>query len=283
MTYLVRRHADAGSFLDAAGPWLMAHEAENNLVLGVARSLAQGEDWYEPPLYLATVEVDGRVTGAAFRTPPHKFVLTRMPIEAVPALAEDAAAVYGSLPTVLGPVDVATTFGDVWAVLRGVGTRPGMVQQIYQADSITQPADPAPGDLRYAGTDDADMLVAWVDAFHRDTGIGGDEPVALVNHLIDQGRLFIWDDEGPVSMAAAMGDTPNGARIGYVYTPPEARGRGYASVLTARLSQALLDGDRSYVCLYADQAATTPNRIYRQIGYRPVCTVMDVEVVNEGD
>ncbi len=261
----------------------MTHEAEHNLVLGVARSLAEGGDWYEPPLYLATVELDGRVTGAAFRTPPHKFVLTRMPIEAIPALAEDAADGYESLPTILGPVDVATTFGDVWGVLRGVDTRPGMVQRIYQADSIEQPTDPVPGDLRYAGTDEAEMLVDWVDAFHRDTGISGGESVALVNDLIGQGRLFIWDDEGPASMAAAMGDTPNGARIGYVYTPPEARGRGYASVLTARLSQALLDGGRSYVCLYADQAAATPNHIYREIGYRPVCTVMDVDVVNDGD
>jgi predicted GNAT family acetyltransferase len=81
----------------------------------------------------------------------------------------------------------------------------------------------------------------------------------------------IWEDGDPVCFAGYGGETPNGARIGPVYTPPEHRRRGYGSVLTADLSQRLLDEGRSYCFLYTDSANPTSNRIYQAIGYERVC------------
>ncbi len=72
-------------------------------------------------------------------------------------------------------------------------------------------------------------------------------------------------------MAAWAGRTPNGLRINYVYTPPELRGRGYATACVAALSRALLEAGNRYCCLYTDLANPTSNAIYRRIGYRPVC------------
>jgi hypothetical protein len=48
---------------------------------------------------------------------------------------------------------------------------------------------------------------------------------------------FLWEQNGPVSLAGFTGPTPNGIRIGPVYTPPAHRRRGYASALVAALSQ----------------------------------------------
>ena len=59
-------------------------------------------------------------------------------------------------------------------------------------------------------------------------------------------------------------------RIGPVYTPPERRGRGYASAATAALSQRLLDAGAEEVLLYTDLANPVSNSIYQRIGYRPV-------------
>ena len=84
-------------------------------------------------------------------------------------------------------------------------------------------------------------------------------------------------------MAAAMGETPNGTRIGCVYTPPALRGRGYASALVAELSQRLLDAGRRYCFLYTDLANPTPNVMYHRIGYRPVCDVVDVNFLSTVD
>jgi GNAT superfamily N-acetyltransferase len=278
--YRVRRFDEAGSFVIRAEPWLMAREAENNLILGISRSLAAGGTWFEPPLYLATVERAGDVVGAAFRTPPFKLGLTRMPLGAVTELGRSVAEVYDEIGAVLGPVAVARAFASHWAERVGRVARPGMAQRIYQLERVVPPPRRSPGLMRQATAGDGPMLITWADAFHEDTGINGGRSEPLVNDLITRGRMFLWEDDGAaVCMAATMGDTPNGSRVGYVYTPAEARGRGYASALTARLSQRLLDLGRRFCCLYADASSPTPNRIYQQIGYEPVCDVMDVEFV----
>src|SRR6478735_1448343 len=72
-----------------------------------------------------------------------------------------------------------------------------------------------------------------------------------------------------VSMGGYGGSTPNGGRIGPIYTPPELRRRGYASALTAELTQMLLDRGRRFCFLFTDLANPTSNSIYQQIGYRP--------------
>lgn len=68
-----------------------------------------------------------------------------------------------------------------------------------------------------------------------------------------------------------MGETPNGVRVGLVYTPAELRRRGYATSCVSRLTQLLLDSGKKYCCLYADLANPASNRIYEKVGYRPVC------------
>lgn len=280
MPYEIRRFTDPGSFLIRAEPWLRAREIENNLVLGIAYSLAAGGDWYEPPLYLATVEREDSVVGVAFRTPPHKLGLTRMPLEAVPALVADVGKVYDRLRTVLGPIDVARAFAEEWTRLRGGTAVPGMAQRILALERVIPLRRPPTGGLRVARQGEAPLLADWVRAFHADTGIDGGDAEGVVNAFVGQERLFVWDDEGPRSMAAALGETPEGARIAYVYTPPRARGRGYASALTAALARALLDGGRRFVCLYTDRSAATPNRIYRRIGFQHVCDVGDVDLTD---
>ena len=84
-------------------------------------------------------------------------------------------------------------------------------------------------------------------------------------------RFWLWEADGePVALAGASGATPHGIRIGPVYTPPPHRGRGFASNLTAAVSQTLLDEGRRFCFLYANQANGTANRIYQGIGYEPV-------------
>ncbi|HJW22008.1 MAG TPA: GNAT family N-acetyltransferase, partial [Candidatus Limnocylindrales bacterium] len=73
------------------------------------------------------------------------------------------------------------------------------------------------------------------------------------------------------------GLTPNGIRVGPVYTPPELRGRGYASNLVAGVSQLQLDAGRTFVFLFTDLANPTANKIYQEIGYEPVNDVDEYE------
>jgi predicted GNAT family acetyltransferase len=92
----------------------------------------------------------------------------------------------------------------------------------------------------------------------------------------DDEGLWLWDDDGPVSMAGFGGATPNGIRIGPVFTPSERRGRGYATALVAAFSEWLLRRGRRFCFLFTDLANPTANRIYEQIGYRRICEAAEI-------
>jgi predicted GNAT family acetyltransferase len=77
----------------------------------------------------------------------------------------------------------------------------------------------------------------------------------------------------------AHGRTRAGTRIGYVYTPPEARRRGYASALVAEVSQTMLERGCDFCVLYTDMSNPTSNGIYQTIGYRLIEQVRDFDIV----
>jgi predicted GNAT family acetyltransferase len=90
---------------------------------------------------------------------------------------------------------------------------------------------------------------------------------------VDDGGAYLWEDGEPVSLAGCGSPTPNGIRVGPVYTPPARRGRGYASALTAQLTSLLLSSGHRFCFLFTDLANPTSNRIYQRIGYEPVSDV----------
>ncbi len=151
-----------------------------------------------------------------------------------------------------------------------------LAERIYQLERVTPPAR-VPGVLRRATTADRDLAVAWMAAFYGEALGEGDiraaERSVAVRLAGGDSGLYFWADGRPVSMIGYGGPTPNGIRIAPVYTPPELRGRGYASACVAATSQRLLDEGRRYCFLYTDLSNPTSNHIYQAIGYRPVCDV----------
>jgi RimJ/RimL family protein N-acetyltransferase len=271
----VRRHGDAASFLARAEDWLLAREAEHNLILGIAYALRSDPRTYDGPVYLATVESGGIVVGCGWRTPPFKFGITRMPDGGPGALAIDAAEVVDTIPAVLGAEPEAVAFAEAWRRLRGGGAAHICQRnRIYQLDRVVPPARPAPGFLREAEEVDEPLLASWMTQFAQETGVHSRPGAAA--RWIARRRAFVWEDGEPVSLAAVVATTPHGVRIGGVFTPPALRGRGYASACVAELSGRMLAAGRRFCFLYTDLANPTSNAIYVRIGYRPVCDVVDV-------
>ena len=89
-------------------------------------------------------------------------------------------------------------------------------------------------------------MVEWLQAFEAEalSFLEPDEDRArrTIEYRLTAERagLMLWEDGDVVSVAGFGGETPNGIRIGPVYTPPELRGRGYATALVAELSSKLL-------------------------------------------
>jgi predicted GNAT family acetyltransferase len=280
----VTRSDDAAAFLADAEELLLADEARHNLILGLAGTVRDSPDLY--PLRSFWLARHGsKIVGAAMRTPPYNLVLARPAApEALEALAN---AISEELPGVVGTVPESEEFAELWAARSGSRARTHMRQGVYALEQV-EPLSPAPGSPRVATAEDRELVLRWWLAFGDEVlhegGPGRENAAAMVDHRIGAERrgILLWEDEGePVSFAGWGGRTPNGIRVGPVYTPRELRGRGYATALTAELSQRLLDGrlfdgGRRFCFLYTDLANPTSNAIYERIGYRRVAESAEV-------
>jgi predicted GNAT family acetyltransferase len=137
---------------------------------------------------------------------------------------------------------------------------------------LLPPDPPPPGQPRTAAARDADLLLAWLDAFHDEAGpLGPNESERLVNDLLGYGGLILWEHLGrPVALAGRNRAAAGQARIGPVYTPPDLRGRGFGGAATAAITQAALDDGADGVVLFTDLANPASNTLYQRLGYRPV-------------
>jgi predicted GNAT family acetyltransferase len=151
-----------------------------------------------------------------------------------------------------------------------------MQERIYRLERLIEPG-PIAGQSRIATVDDRAVLYDFVTAFMREALDRHDDDYAreIVDRGLDLGQrtFYLWDDGGVVSLAATGGTTPNGIRLGPVYTPPALRGRGYGSAVTAAASRAELDAGRRFIFLFTDLANPTSNKIYQSIGYEPVTDI----------
>jgi len=267
----VTRYPDARAFLSATERFLLGAEVENNLMLGLAREAAESGGVPGSAEYFAAAIMAQEIVGCAFRTVSDKIGITRMrEAETIVALAGDVTLACGDASSVGGPEPTVATFAELVAGSTGRQAERRMSQRIHELRIVVHPDRLPRGGLRPAREEEIGRLTPWVSDM---LSVIGDERHAgeIAGERVRSGHLFVWDDEGPVSMAAWTGQTPNGVRVNFVYTPPELRGRGYATASVAALSQRLLDQGNAYCCLYTDLANPTSNAIYRRIGYRPVC------------
>jgi GNAT superfamily N-acetyltransferase len=269
-------HPDAGACLAAAAPVLEPDEARHNLIYGICSTLIDAPGVYREA-HLWTLRADDEVVGAAVMTPPFNIVVARpLDSRALPFAARMLRDRDTRIPGVTGALPEVDAFAGTWAELIGAPARLRMSQGIYAARTV-QPPSGVPGEARAARPGDRALIVGWLRAFQAEA-LEEDTPHVDLEEAVERrlrggtAGIVLWEDQDePVSLCGYGGRTPHGIRIGPVYTPPELRRRGYASALTAHVTQQALDGDRDYCFLYTDLANPTSNRIYMQIGYERVC------------
>lgn len=279
----LERFASPGAFVAAAESWLAEREAEHNLILGIAGNLARDPGPSDGPLpYLAVVRGAAGPVAACLRTPPYNLVLSEVDdLEALALVADDLAG--EPLPGVTGPPAAAAQLGRIWTARHGGRAETALHERVYRLTRVRQPR-PASGAPRRATLADRALLEEWLLAFHAEA-LPDEDDERVRRQVADwdpeTGRAFwLWEDDGdPVSLVGAGSPTPNGIRIGPVYTPVERRGRGFASSLTAFVSQRALDEGRRFCFLYTDLANPTSNAIYQRIGYEPVCDAVMLQFV----
>ena len=272
------QHTEAEDFLTATQSMLEQDEAANNLMLGIATRLHNQPERIKTAPYLATVSDGVDVLTAALMTPPNKLVVyadhdAATNQAALTRIADDLLARQWPVPGVIGPSQASDHFLEIWRARAGATLGRVVRERIYKLTQVTWPPAPS-GHFRVATLDDLDTIAAWTQAFAAEAlhqTQSADDARNDARFRIHHGDIFVWDDAGLVSCACRARPTRTGISIGFVYTPPQQRGHGYASACVAALSQHCLNADRQFCMLFTDLSNPTSNSIYQKMGYQPVC------------
>ncbi|MGV9742134.1 GNAT family N-acetyltransferase [Nocardia farcinica] len=260
--------ADATAFRAAAGP-LLAEDPLRHTVIGTAAA-AGAAPGRPGPLFLTVRADDGTAVGVAMHTPGYHAYLGVMPSAAIGPVAEAVLAAVPDNDGVEGAAEDALAFARHWVGVRGGGYRLERRLRLYRLGAPRRPVG-VPGAPRRAGPADVALCAEWLAAFRTEVGMSGPLPDrAELAARIGSGRWWLWEHDGErVALVAHQAPTDGWSRIAPVYTPPHARGHGYAAALTAHVS-VLLAERGSGVCLFTDLDDPVPNRIYPRVGYLPV-------------
>jgi predicted GNAT family acetyltransferase len=271
----VRTYANAEDFLRNTQVELESNEAANSLMLGVCLRLIQYPERVKTPPCLKTVGDEGGLVVASMMTPPHKLVVVGHQGdvgEGVSVLVEDLVTEGWEVPGVLGPSEVVRSFVERWAEITGQRCEIERRQRVYELRQVKDPV-PTRGQLRLATAEDLELVSGWRYEFQVEIfGEGDREEARRAAELgIEGGDIYVWEDGRPVSIAMKTRPTRNGISVSLVYTPPELRGRGYATACVGQLSQLLLESGWRYCALFADVSNEAANRVYQKIGYEATC------------
>jgi predicted GNAT family acetyltransferase len=277
----LRQFSDLHAYRVTVEPFLAEDETANSLLLGLLLSLRPRQGVRHKP-YLVYVEDNQGPLAAAAMLNPRRLLLSShraVPAPAMRLLARDLQQSGRRVPTVFGPADMSRRFAHNWATATGLSLRAGLRQRLMELQAVAFPPTLPSGRLRPAILDDVICVAQWTVDFQTETHSESDPEAAqaIANRLIHNGDLFLWENGGPVSMASRARPTACTIAINLVYTPPEQRGRGYASACVAHLSKQLLESGYERCTLFTDAANRTSNHIYQEIGYRPVMEYAEYE------
>ena len=94
--------------------------------------------------------------------------------------------------------------------------------------------------------------------------------LAGMRHAIELGLWWVWIADGELRFQCNIGArTPLTAQIQGVWTPPEQRGKGYATLALAAVTRRLLAGNPT-VSLYVNDFNTSAIALYDRIGFTRV-------------
>jgi len=271
----ITTYKNARDFLINTGRYLSKDEARYGLVLGLAKVVEGNPHRYgKVPPWFCSIGAGDEINAVAMRTPPHQVIVAYFAGD-IKAVAEKLLTAVSQdftvIPGVVGDKELADIFAEQWCEKRGARITNTMAQKIFRLDRVND-VPLSPGKFRVATEADKELVVKWAHAFHLDTfGPNSREPEADITPGLSRGIIFLWEDGKPVSMAAKMRPTDKGMTIGYVYTPPELRRKGYATSCVAELSRNILQSGKEFCMLYTDLANPTSNSIYKKVGYREVC------------
>jgi len=256
---------------------LLKEEDINNLPVSIImdNKIERADNWL-----LSTVADDhGDIVLIAQCAKPFPLLLYEPPGQSDPValklLASELKRIDFAPSAVMTKTGLGRRFADAYCGSGGYKKHMSIV--LMRLEKLAD-YNKAPGFCRMLTEEDLSYTPSWEQAFCADCRFPVpelSENEERIRTRLDKDIHFIWEDGEPVSQTVFGRNTPNGAVINWVYTPPQFRGRGYATSLVAEVSQTLFDRGKDFCCLFADAANPVSRGVYRKLGY------YDVQVYEE--
>ena len=271
----------AAEFLEHAQADLEADEAENSLILGVCLRL---KNQTLPPanrICLKTIEDEHGLALAAMMDPPHNLLINGHPFDldcSMGILVGELKSEEWAVPDILAPAPIARMFAEKWVEKSNIAFHLSGHQHLFELRQPPMPASSGQAHLRPANPQELDLIASWFYGLTLEIYKSADEAEArhTAEQRIRDGDVFVWEDGGqPVSMAMKNRPTRRSIAISSVYTPPEQRGKGYATACVGELSRQLLHSGWEFCTLFVDVNNLPAYRAYQKIGYRLVSDYED--------
>lgn len=261
---------DSASFLADCRPLLEKDEAFNNGMLSIMSLIDAGSDIFERPAWLATIEDDNEIIGCAVHARPDGLHVSEIPEAAVPVLFDAIDKDVGMPHRIMASQANSESLSRMWREKAGANVTLSTRWHVYRLDELVPPKRRTDGVLRKGRAKERELVAEWGRHYGDEKPAPVDVSDFMVRKLND-GDLFVWDDDGAKTILTLSGKMGKCVRISAVYTPPEFRGRGYASTATADLSQLQFDSGFGALTLTAmiDDPA---ERIYIRLGYEEIGT-----------
>ncbi|OOQ58306.1 GNAT family N-acetyltransferase [Mucilaginibacter pedocola] len=147
---------------------------------------------------------------------------------------------------------------------------------IYEITSVLPLKKKHLGKAVKSGTDDYEQLVNYSHAYSLEEwgereGRGMDYVRNMVMQLIHEGNLIQYDTSHGIGCIAQVFNLEDDMPIiGSLYTPPDRRNKGYATMLVHALAKKLLESGFEKVGILSDASNPVTNRLFKQIGFRPI-------------
>ena len=266
----IKVYTDPSAFWQEVAPHLRGDETRNSLCLGVSYAL---QNVPENCLYQSALFDGAELEGACLvcQNSESKSLLPS-PVgskEAAKALLEKLEATGVPYDCLIGDEATVAIYQQLLEAT-GRKTSVAMGQGVYSCSRVAMPKNPQGLGMRPATAADADLVARWVEGFGQDA-LPPDlraNAAEYTQALLATTGVFLLERDGEaISMAAPVRDIGTSCGITLIYTPKALRQHGYASLLTAMLTQHFLDAGKREVSLFTDLANPTSNSIYKKIGY----------------
>ncbi|MDR2589729.1 MAG: GNAT family N-acetyltransferase [Oscillospiraceae bacterium] len=265
---------------------LLEKEAENNLPI----SIISNTDPSDTSEWLMSTITDefGTIQLTALCTKPFNIVLSAPTDEynsdCIKFLTDELSRINFAPPGVFAKTKLARDFTDNFLqnISKPMQQKKRILSMVLMRLDKLNAYEKALGSSRLLTEDDLSYVPLWEQAFCVDCHLPAfslADNQERIKTRIDKNTHFIWVDKVPVAQAVHGRDTPNGAVITWVYTPPLFRGRGYATSVVAELSQSRLNNGKKFCCLFADANNPASRSIYRKLGYYDVDYYEQIEYV----